>query len=257
MTVFSCEREFTAILSCIYVAGKCGLGSENFRLAFEPIEQISLFEQYVHVDADEEKASKVERTIVNMISYEFYGEVMYCTGAYESDTLDAIYRVIALGFKYGPRVLEMYNCPAVARFLEISKRYGSEAHSFREFSRFTRIGDAYVAHIEPKSHVLLPVAEYFADRCPSENWMVVDDVHREAVVHPVNEHYYLRKLSAEEYERLLQTDKVEDEYTSLWRTYFDRIAIEARVNYRCQLNHFPKWKRKHVTEFTLSGASKR
>lgn len=248
-TVFTCENDFTAMLTCIYTAGKCGLGRANFRLCVEPVEQMSIFEQYVHVDADEQKAAEVERTVCNMISPDFYWTVMYAAGAYEPDTLDTIYSVIALGFKHGPNVLAMYRYSEVTRFLEISRRYGGEAHSFREFARFNKIGDAYIAHIEPRSHVLLPVAEYFIDRLPSENWMIIDDCHHEAVVHPMNEPYYLKKLSDSEFDRLLLTESVEDEYTSLWRTYFDKIAIRARTNYLCQMNHFPKWKRKHATEF--------
>lgn len=237
------------MLTCIYTAGKCGLKNTCFRLCVEPVGQYSIFEQYVHVEADETKASEVERAVSTMISPAFYSEVMYCAGAYEPDTLDVIYRVIALGFRYGPGVLDMYQIPEVTRFLAISRRYGTEAHSFREFSRFNLIGNAYVAHIEPKSHVLLPVAEYFADRCPSENWMLIDDVHGEAAVHPADESYYTRKLTEDELERLKLTDAVEDEFSSLWRIYFDKTAIQARINYRCQLNHFPKWKRKHATEF--------
>lgn len=248
-TVFCCDNDFTAMLTCIYTAGKCRLGRSNFRLCVEPVDQLNVFEQYVHVEPDETKAAEVERSISTGISRAFYNTVMYCTGAYEPDTLDTVYSVIALGFRYGPNVLDMYQFPEVARFLAISRRYGTEAHSFREFSRFNRIGDAYVAHIEPKSYVLLPVAEYFADRCPSESWMVIDDVHREAVVHPTNEPYYLRKLNDDEFEQLKQTEKAEDEFSLLWRTYFDKIAIQARINYRCQMNHFPKWKRKHTTEF--------
>lgn len=248
-TVFCCDNDFTAMLTCIYEAGRCKLGRDNFRLCVEPIGQYSMFETYVHVDPDEAKASEVEKAICMRISHAFYCMVMYCAGAYEEDTLDTIYSVIALGFKHGPNVLDMYQYKSIVRFLEISRRYGTEAHSFREFSRFNKIGDAYVAHIEPKSHVLLPVAEYFADRVPSENWMIVDDVHREAVVHPVNSPYFLQKLSDAEYERLQQTEDYEDEYNSLWKSYFDHIAIQARINYRCQMNHFPKWKRKHATEF--------
>lgn len=249
LTVFCCDNDFTSMLTCIYVAGKCRLGRANFRLCVEPVEQLGLFERYVHVDADDLKAAEVVRAISTRISSGFYSDVMYCSGAYEPDTLDTIYSVIALGFRYGPKVLDMFQFPEVARFFEISRRYGAEAHSFREFARFNHIGDALVAHIEPKSHVLLPVAEYFIDRCPSENWMVIDDVHRQAVVHPADSPYYIRFLTDEEFERLRETEDYEDEFSSLWRSYVDRIAIQARTNYRCQLNHFPKWKRKHATEF--------
>lgn len=249
ITVFCCENNFTAMLTCIYDAGKCGLGYDNFRLCVEPIGQYNMFEEYIHVEPDEAKAAEVVRAINTLISPAFYYEVMYCAGAYESDTLDTIYRVITLGFKYGPNVLDMYQFDVITRFLAISRRYGTEAHSFREFSRFTKVGNAYVAHIEPKSHVLLPVAEYFLDRCPSENWMIIDDVHKEAVVHPKDSPYYLQQLSDEEYEKIITTDNLTDDFTALWKSYFDHIAIQARINYRCQMNHFPQWKRKHATEF--------
>lgn len=249
ITIFYCDNDFTSMLTCIYEAGKCRLGRTNFRLRVGEPTQLNMLERYVHVEGDERKATEVVNAICSKISESFYNEVMYCTGAYEQDTLDTIYSVIALGFKYGGKVLEMYQFPEIVRFLAISKRYGIEAHSFREFSRFNKIGNVYVAHIEPKSYVLLPVAEYFADRCPSENWIVVDDVHKEAVIHSADEPYYLKKLSDGEFAQLLLTDGVKDKFNSLWKTYFDKIAIQARINYKCQLNHFPKWKRKHAHEF--------
>lgn len=249
ITVFTCDNDYTSILSCIYDAFMSRLGHSNIRLEIEPIEQYSLFENYVHVDADDRKASEVFNSINSKISPYFYGEIAYCFGAFEKDTLNTIYRMLVLGFKYGPSALDMYQYKDVVRFKEISRRYGNEAHSFREFARFTRYGDIYIAHIEPKSHVLLPVAEYFIDRMPSEHWIIVDDVHKEAIIHPVNSPYYLRKLTPEEFAKLSSTDENADSFAVWWKAYFKHIAIKERENYTCQLNHFPKWKRTHVTEF--------
>lgn len=250
-TVFTCERTLGAMLSCIYDAWASGLGHQNIRLEYEPIDQLNLFDSYIHVDEDEGKIDSVIAAIHHRISPGFYQTIAYSAGAYEADTLDTIYRVLILAFAYGPSVLEMYQYKDITRFLEISRRYGSEAHSFREFCRFTLVnGNVYIAHIEPKSHVLLPVAEYFADRMPSEHWIIIDDVHKEAVVHPMNTQYYLKTLTSEEFELIKDTDNNTDAFTNMWKTYFDNIAIKERTNRRCQLNHFPEWKRKHVTEFT-------
>lgn len=249
-TVFTCEHSLGAMLSCIYDAWSSGLGHQNIRLEFEPVDQLNLFDTYIHVDEDDSKVDSVISAINHRISPGFYHTIAYSAGAYESDILDTIYRVLILGFHFGPSVLDMYQYKDIARFLDISRRYGNEAHSFREFCRFSLVqGGLYMAHIEPKSHVLLPVAEYFADRMPSENWIIVDDVHRETVVHPRNEQYYLRTLSEDEFAIIKDTDKNVDAFTSMWKTYFDTIAIKERANRRCQLSHFPEWKRKHVTEF--------
>lgn len=251
ITVFTCENDLASMLTCMYEAMNSRLGFANIRLQTEPFEDINLFERYIHVDADEEKANIVRDTISRRVSEYFFSELAYCAGAYEADTLDIIYRMMLLGLHYGPSAFDMYQYKEVVRFREIAGRYGREANSFLEFVRFNRVGtsDVYVSHIEPKSHVLVPIAEHFSDRMPSEHWMIVDDAHREAAVHPINSHYYLVTLNDLEFERLKETEKYNDGFTNLWQHYFDHIAIKERANYRCQLNHFPLWKRKHVTEF--------
>lgn len=250
MTVFTCEDSFEAMLTAIYDAFMSRLGHANVRLMVEPIEQYSMFETYVHVEPSTAKAEEVVRSIMCKISPGFYDATASILGAYEKDTLNTVYRVLALGFKYGPRVLDMYQFPDVARFNAISIRYAREANSFLEFLRFSSIDDVYIAHLEPKSNVLLSVAGHFLDRMPSEHWMIIDDIRHEAVIHPKNEGFFLRKLSLEEYTRLKETDVQRDCFSAMWQGYFEHISIKERENYRCQLGHFPKWKRKHVTEFS-------
>lgn len=250
ITVFTCADDFSAMLTCIYDAWSSGLGHENIRLEVEPVEQLSFLENYIHVEADDRKTNSVIDALCTKISPYFYYQLLYCLGAYEKDTLNTVYHVMILAFKLGPQVLDMYQYRDVSRFLEIKKRYANEAHSFLEFLRFNSVsGKVYVAHIEPKSHVVMSIAGYFADRLPSEYWIIIDDVHREAVVHPADQEYYLRFLSDDEYNKLKETEQIKDDYTYWWKGYFKNIAIKERKNYLCQMNHFPKWKRKHVTEF--------
>ena len=106
-----------------------------------------------------------------------------------------------------------------------------------------------MAHFEPKSRVVGYLGPIFSDRMPSEFFVIVDDVHHEAVIHGKDEHYYIRKLSDEEFERILRTEEENDEYTDLWKAFFDSIAIKERANEKCQRNHFPLWARKHAVEF--------
>ena len=249
MTVFLCDDSFEAMLTCIYDAWYSRLGHGNVRLETEPVEQLNMFDTYIHVEADVNKAMAVADAINMKISPSFYGNIAYCLGAYEKDTLDTVYRVLVLGFKYGAGILDAYGYEAVSRFRAISIRYGREANSFIEFVRFNLVDGVYVAHFEPKSRVLLTVAEHFCDRMPSEYWMIIDDVHKEAAVHPRNEEYYVRRLSEEEFKRLKATEDYDDGFTAMWKAYFNEIAIKERNNPKCQLTHFSKWKRKHVTEF--------
>ena len=250
MTIYCCEHEWEAMLTCIYDAWSSGRGQKNIKLALEPIEQYTLFDEYIHVVSDSAKANKLIDAICSKISQGFYSRLAYCSMSCEKDVLDVIFRVLLLGFAYGPQCIDMMQYAAVMRFNEIYKRYGNEAHSFREFIRFHEIGGhVYTAHIEPKSRVVIPLGYDFADRMPSENFLIVDDIHMEAVVHPKDSECYVRRLNADELEALKQTEAVNDEYTDLWQVFFDSIAIKQRINPKCQMNLFPKWKRKHAVEF--------
>ena len=158
--------------------------------------------------------------------------------------------MLLLGFKYGNAALDMVQYEAVMRNRKIRVRLGKEVEHFKEFIRFHEVGGGrYVAHIEPKSKLLMTLGPAFTDRMPSEHWMIVDDVHREALVHPKDAEYYIRYLTEEELKELAETEKIRDGYNNLWQVFFDSIAIEQRINPKCQRTLFPLWMRRHADEF--------
>lgn len=93
------------------------------------------------------------------------------------------------------------------------------------------------------------VGRHFADRMPSEHWMIIDDNRKIACVHLMNGKNYLRYLTEEEFKTLQQTEAYEDEFTDMWKTFFHAVSIKQRENYVCQRNLFPIWKRTHAVEF--------
>lgn len=249
MRIYTCKPEWEAMLTSIYDAMSSGLGHNNIRLCLEPVEQYTLFDEYIHVEADRVKADKVIDAINRKISPKVYRELAITSMAYEKDVLDNIYHVLILGFAYGPNVLEMVHFKDVMRNNEIRCRVTREADRFQEITRFHRIGNVFIAHIEPKSRVAEYLGPIFQDRMPSEHFMIIDDIHLDAVVHRADEQYYMRRLTPVELEHLKMTEEVNDDYTDLWKVFFDTIAIKERINPQCQLSHFPIWARKHAVEF--------
>lgn len=238
------------MLSAIYEASQSHIGYKDIRFEFEPVGQYNLFDSYVHVERDEEKAQKVMDCVCQRISPGFYDSLSYLGMAYEEDVLDVTYRVLLLGYNFGPNVLDMIKYRDIMRYQEIRIRLGKEVNRFQEFARFNKVsGDRYIAHIEPKSRVVIPLGYIFEDRMPSEHWMIVDDVHLEAVIHPKDEHFYFQRLNSDELESLLMSEQETDDFTDLWRVFFDSIAIKERENYRCQRNLLPIWCRTHMPEF--------
>lgn len=250
MYIFSCKHQWEDMLTCIYEAWCSRKGQENIKLVFEPIEQYSLFDEYQHVGADIKKAESVINAIKTKISPYVYNQLLYASMAYEEEILDIVYRVLLLGFKYGPSVLNMVQYKDVMEFNRIHGRVSKEVNRFQEIMRFHEVRrDMYVAHFEPKSRIIVALGPIFEDRMPSENFIIVDDVHKEAIVHSKDEGFYLKQLSSTEYNRLLETENMNDEYTDMWKVFFDTIAIKERHNKKCQMTLFPVWSRKHAVEF--------
>ena len=128
--------------------------------------------------------------------------------------------------------------------LELRRQVSNEAHHFREFARFQSLeNQVYVSHLEPTNDVIMLVGNHFANRMPSEHWMIIDDNRKTACVHVKDGENYLRYLTDDEFSVLQKTESYEDEYTDMWKTFFHSISIEQRKNYVCQRNLFPIWKR--------------
>ena len=249
MYYYTCEPNLDSMLSCIFDAWSSKRGHQNIKLLLEPVSQLTLFDEYIHVDADADKVNRVIDAVNRKISPSFFHSLSYISMAYEEDVLDIMYRCMILGFHHGPYALQMVQYGDVMRFQEIRKRVSNEVHHFREFMRFNQVGDAYIAHFEPKSRVCVALGPFFEDRMPSEHFMIIDDVHKEAVVHPKDNHFYMYKLTDDELERLKETENVNDEFTDMWKLFFNTIAIKERYNPKCQNTLFPIWKRKHAVEF--------
>lgn len=252
MKIFTCKDCLEDIMTCIYDAWSEALkiGHSQIQLKKEPIFQQSMFNEYIHIESDSSKAEKVIRSIRRNISEEAYLNIYYATLSAEEDALQAIYNFLRVGFTVGNTALKQYTNPHVIKLLEIRRRVSNEAHHFREFVRFQSLDSKiYVSHLEPRSDVIMLVGTYFADRMPSEHWMIIDDNRRTACVHPKDSDNYLRYLTEEEFQTLRRTEECEDKFTDMWKTFFHSISIKQRENYVCQRNLFPIWKRKHAVEF--------
>ena len=247
-TIFTCKDQFDDMMTCIYDAWASRLGHSNVRLKTEPVGNLELFCEYRHVDSDSEKTASVIRSIQKKISPYAYSMIYKAAMSDQEDKLDAIYRFVVAGFHYGASVTDYLQEPVVMRVFELNRKVANEAHYHREFIRFSNMEHrVLVSHIEPKANVLTLVAPHFADRLPSENWMIIDDTRNLAIVHPADCDYYLTALSQKEMDRLSQ--KTNDPFVELWKGFFENIGIKERRNPKCQRNMLPLWYRKHMPEF--------
>ena len=122
----------------------------------------------------------------------------------------------------GGNALKQYANPHVMRILELRRKVSNESHHFREFTRFEKLNSSnvYVSHLEPKSDVIMLVGRHFANRMPSEQWMIIDDNRKTACVHPKDGENYLRYLTDEEFQTLRKTEEYKDRVYGYVEDYF-------------------------------------
>ena len=116
------------------------------------------------------------------------------------------------------------------RQLELRRKVSNESHHFREFARFERLNsnNVYVSHLEPKSDVIMLVGRHFADRMPSEQWMIIDDNRKTACVHPKDGENYLRYLTDEEFQTLRKTEAVSYTHLDVYKRQIQGGAVNRK-----------------------------
>lgn len=249
MYVFVCEDSLEGIFTGIYDACASRLGHKNIRLAAGEPENYKLFCEYIHVTPSVEKTQKVVNTLTTRFGREFYESIYQAAMSREPvhktnmDKADAIYETVllALACNDGQRVLLSLGEPCVMRVFELCRATNRETCHLLGFLRFQELEDGVLfSTIHPKNNVLPYLAEHFTDRLPLENFMIYDETRNTVAIHKAGKGYLLAEASDLDFAKLKRYSGNELEYRKLWLTFFDSIAIEARINPGLQMQMIPK-----------------
>lgn len=250
MTVYVCEESFEGILSGVYDAWMSKKGHEQVRLELEGTGNMELFCTYETVEADALKAGKVSSSIRRKLSEAVYEQVYLASLSQNPWRADRIYRFLVEAFRHGSSVLQMLHLPAVFELFELCRFVEHENHQLTGFLRFSRTEQGIlIGRIGPKSDVLPLLAVHFADRLPSENWLIYDENRKRAVVHPADRTWFILREDKENWIEKLTWKTDEEEYAAMWKIFHQTIAIPERTNRVCQLGHLPLRYRPYMTEF--------
>ncbi len=199
--------------------------------------QESMLCSYVPIATSVSHATRVKNGIVRDLGDAYYENIKEVFLADDAQKGGVLYRFIRYAMKAGRKSLSHLAEPAVADFAEVRKRVGNEAHHFLMFLRFAQLENGvYFARIEPKASVVPLITDHFARRLNIQPFIIYDSVHNLASVFDT-ERWWM--VDASEI-RLPETSEAEDEFQSLWQTFYDTIAIEERRNPTCQRTFMPK-----------------
>ena len=157
----------------------------------------------------------------------------------------AIYRFAAKLYREGKPLLQRLSDETYHPLLRAVRQLNGELEQYRGFVRFSDIGGVLAAEIEPKNRVLPLLRGHFCQRYANEQFFIYDRTHRELLLYANGRS---RITQIENFQPVLPG---EDElyFRSLWKQFFQSVAIRERENPRCQNTFMPKRYRGTMTEF--------
>ena len=145
----------------------------------------------------------------------------------------------------GPGFMRDLSDPACYPLYRAIRHMNGELEKLRGFVRFLDYGGTLGAEIEPKNRVLPLLRGHFCQRYANEQFFIYDRTHRELLLYANGRS---RITQIENFQPVLPG---EDElyFRSLWKQFFQSVAIRERENPRCQNTFMPKRYRGTMTEF--------
>lgn len=188
------------------------------------------------ITTDDEKAKKVRESIPAKITERALDLVstvfLSCLEQKELKLLKFLLRA----YKEGAKLLYKLGDPDIAPLFAAEKHLFGEAHLLKGFVRLSDVGGALVSVITPKNYVLPFIENHFTLRYSKEDFMIFDKTHHAALIYQGGKSEILQIENFE----IPEISEKEIRYQSLWKRFYETIAIDGRENPRCRMTHMPK-----------------
>lgn len=251
------DSTFNGFLSAIFEIYRQRLDVSCF-VAERPYETegdaaTDLFAQPFHIETSEESAQRLKRAIVKAASKDVLCLLETCfrseNANIEMNILAYLRKLFAgLDPNYGrnPSSLEMIPLITIARSVR------REMDNMLGMVRFNKAPDGmYISEIEPKYDILEMIIGHFRSRYPNGNWAIVD-VKRGYGVYYENYKTHFVTVPDPSY---ISAHAPPDQFTQMWKSYYDTMAIQERINPRLLRRCLPVRYWKHLPERSLSVSS--
>ncbi len=248
--VYCYDGTYDGFLCCVFDSFLYKQMPQSIVTADTP--QLSLLPVHM-VETDAAKAQRVASALPKRMGQEAAGQVGLCYLTCLEEREMVMLDFIRQGLQYGPEVLSRLTDDTVHTLSRAVGRLTGESHLLKGFVRFSDYDGMLIAVIHPNNLVLPLLREHFCDRLCNEQFVIYDENHGMALVYRP---YEWRIIPVDDLV-LREPDEEELRYQQLWRKYYDTIAIKARNNPKCRMNHMPKRYWDYMTEFGSSAVQRR
>ena len=242
MTVYKCDGTRDGILCCIF---------ESFLKKEQPVAVYSnefqpSFDMTIKtIETDAERTARVRKAIIKSGGISLLSQLFYPLRSFDETKETVIFKVAFRCVAEKRNVLTDYSDLSVIAFSDLTHKISYEIHRMHGFIRFRECVGGMYAHFEPDNDIVDLVAPHFAKRFAGEKF-ILHDTRRNIMVA-----YDGKSLQTFVPEFPVSVYLTEDElvFDSLWKTYFNSVAIASRKNTRQQDNYLPRRYRKNMNEF--------
>jgi probable DNA metabolism protein len=247
MIVFRYDKTFEGLLTAIFDAYARRAFPDELLAGGDP-GPLFVTEEHT-VITDLEKSGRVWRAIEKHLPKEVCNMLLFAWLAEEEGVDMMLVRYMRRAIDSTNDVATDFSDPDILRVKQLAQKVSNERQFLIMFTRFQKGGDdTYFAPVAPRYNALPLAVPYFRDRFGDQRWLIYDIKRRygfyydlETVTEVTMEddsHLLGGKLD----ERLMAED--EKLFRSLWKSYFNSMAIKERINPRLQRQHMPRrfWK---------------
>jgi len=199
----------------------------------------------VEITTDEIMADRVRSGILHRLGTGISEIVWTAYLSNDPDRFTKISRYLQLAFVVGRGVSDRLAEPAAMDMLMICRNVGRETCKLAGFVRFSVMeNNVQFAEITPEHNQIPLLMQHFIDRLQDIPFVIYDSRRKIAGIYDSKDWYItdapglkLPKLSADE-----------EMVRKLWKEFYAKIAIEARVNPKLQRSLMPKRYWRNMTE---------
>lgn len=233
MGIVLCDEGFEGLLTGVYWALK-GQGNQ---LCVKDAYRPNLIDSHQYFEADDAIAQRMQRRIEDRFGSDVL-EKLYWASLSEDPNVGGVF----IGFfksavNLRGNVLEAaFVDETMFEMVRLSRQVGREYHRMRGLTRFTETSPGvYYGLIEPLYNILTPLSQHFAERLNDQKWILHDKRRQKAVFYGINQMWESPLIYP-----LSEKLQGNDAFIDYWRTYYQAIAIEERVNEKRRQGFMPK-----------------
>lgn len=199
--------------------------------------QHQIFDVVVETYPDENRISKVVKSILETFGPETFRKIGYAYLSEDEGFGTMLYRFLKRAYKLGANAMENLSDPDILAIYKAYNAVARESHRMIGFMRFAELEQkVFYAQFEPTYDLLSLVVPHFQDRLSDQVWVIHDTKRRKAAFYN-KETVHFSDLDPVD---TLYFSSVEKVYQQMWQAYFDHIAIDERKSPKRHTQLMPK-----------------